>query len=167
VSFLNRSANTCKTRHFHLSLHRLEIYPNLTPTCSPEECYLAAIRCNCYSCSSRSSSIKCSRCNSKFSKAKNDVYDIEHLSMIFIMNRYNFNLLLLLSRYENSRQLHKTVCNRCLIQMSDLVGTINLFFSKISKGHIQFQLSEQYSIPKRNDFAMKSKIIKKDPKIKV
>lgn len=50
--------------------------------------------------------------------------------------------------------------------MSDLVSTMNLFFSKISKGQIQFQLSEQYSIPKRNDLAIKSKTIKKDPKIK-
>jgi len=51
--------------------------------------------------------------------------------------------------------------------MNDLVGTINLFFSRISKGHIQFQLSEHYTIPKKNDYPAKAKMIKKDSKIKI
>lgn len=49
--------------------------------------------------------------------------------------------------------------------MNDLVNTMNIFFKKISKGHIQFQLSEQYLLPKKEP--MKSKQIKKESKTKV
>jgi hypothetical protein len=52
------------------------------------------------------------------------------------------------------------------MQMSDLVGTINVFFGRISKGHIQFQLSEHYANPKKSDYPAKTRVIRKESKIK-
>lgn len=50
--------------------------------------------------------------------------------------------------------------------MTELINTMNSFFKKTSNNHIQFQLSEQYLIPKKVDAAGKTKVIKKDAKKK-
>ena len=50
-------------------------------------------------------------------------------------------------------------------QMNELVNNMNTFFKKISKGHIQFQLSDHYQLPKKD--MNKNKVIKKESKSKM
>lgn len=65
---------------------------------------------------------------------------------------------------ETARQLCPTVRSFESTQMQELIGTMNAFFKKMSRSNIQFQLSEQYALPKKADASKKSKLIKKHNK---
>ena len=51
--------------------------------------------------------------------------------------------------------------------MNDLINTMNTFFKKISNNQIQFQLPEQYVLPKKVEIVAKGKTIKKSHKSKI
>lgn len=51
--------------------------------------------------------------------------------------------------------------------MNELIGTINQFFKKISKNHIQFHLSEHYTIHKKQESQVRGRHSRKENKDKM
>ena len=50
--------------------------------------------------------------------------------------------------------------------MNEIVTAMNLFFTKLTKNQIQFQLSEHFALPKKSQNNIKVKTIKKISKTK-